>query len=169
MISRFVIVLMLLAGAAIPAGAQTKSSPPDAKAIAQGLAANVEAAIEKQDVAGWASYTTPDTTILPASSPFASGGIIHGRSDAQKLFAGMFQQGIKHADIKVLEAHFIGRSAIFSVGEIHFSGARAIDARFGQVIVQDKGVWHSRLIVLSGDPPPTGSGAGMQPAPGQHP
>lgn len=156
MLPRFVVVLTVLAASIMPASAQAKSSPPDAMAIVQDLTATVQAAIEKQDVAGWASVTAPDVTILPASNPLTSGGIIHGRADAEKVYAGMFQQGMKHATIKVLEAHFIGRSAIWWAGTIHFSGAREIDARIAQVLVRSKGAWRARLVVLSGDPPHAG-------------
>jgi ketosteroid isomerase-like protein len=153
MVPRFMFALMVLAWAVLPAGAQTTAANPDAMAIAQGIATAAQSAIDKQDAAAWAGLSTRDVTILPVPSPLAPSGVVHGQADAEKMFAGMFKMGIKHADIKILEAHFIGRSALWWVGTIHFSGGPEIDARIAQVVVRVKGVWEPRLVVLSGNPP----------------
>jgi ketosteroid isomerase-like protein len=153
---RFLIVPMLLVAVAMPAGAQTKAPRPDAMGITQELVSQVAAAVDKQDAAAWAAVLTPDATVLPAANPVTPGGIIHGRQNAEKLFAGMFNAGVKHADIKVVEAHALGRVAIWSVGEIHLTGAFPINVRYGQVTVRTRGGWKVRMMTVSGDLPPGG-------------
>lgn len=153
---RLLIASILFAAAIMPAGAQTKTSRPDAMGITQDLVSQVAAAVDKQDAAAWAAVLTPDATVLPASNPMSPGGIIHGRQNAEKLFAGMFNAGVKHADIKVVEAHALGRFAIWSVGEIHLAGTFPINARYGQVAVRTRGGWKVRMMTVSGDMPPGG-------------
>ena len=149
------IALLLFAGAILPAVAQTAPAKPDAMAIAQALSAKVADAIEKQDAAAWAGTAVPDVTILPVASPLAPSGIVHGRAAAEKMFAGMFKMGVKHVDIKILEAHFLSPSSLWWAGTIHFSGGMDIYARIGIVAVKSKGTWGSRLVVLSPNPAPT--------------
>ena len=132
-------------------------------AVAQELAATVTAAVEKQDAAEWAKVVSRDVVILPAGNPMTPGAVVHGQADAEKLFQGMFQSGVKHVSIKVLEAHLIGRSAIWAVGEIHFTGTRPIDARYGQVLVHSRAGWKARMMTVSGDLPPGMPPGGMPP------
>jgi uncharacterized protein (TIGR02246 family) len=151
---RFAVLAIVLAVAAAPAFAQSKSSP-EAKAMehARAMAETVKAAFNRKDGAALTDLYTSDGLLIGVDGSMAS-----GRAAIAQSYADLIQSlGDFTFDYELKEAHPVGNgvwAVIVSSFTANFpNGPSTRHTHVSEILVPVKGAWKIRLTHASADIP----------------
>ena len=157
-------LLLSLAAVGIVMGSPAIAQQSDKQAIqaAEEIVAKRTQAIEKKDSVALAATFTEDAMLLPGNG----GPPVIGRTEIEKVYAGLFKAGFDHETVIISQGHLIGAAAAWVQGDYAFAGrnqsGESIERKghWMDVIVRDGSDWKVRVLSANTTlPPPVASGS----------